>query len=69
MSETTVTAARDHLGRLVDEAMGGGQVVLTRHGRRIAQIVPLPTGAYGTSTCWKPGESGDQLNLEPGSAE
>ena len=64
MSELPVTEARSVLGRLVDEAMGGGEVVLTRHGRRVVQIVALPAEAYQTEQAWKLRENGhEQLEL------
>lgn len=42
MAEISVTAARDQLGELVNRAAySGDRIVLTRHGRAVAALVPL----------------------------
>jgi prevent-host-death family protein len=40
---TTVGAyeAKTHLSRLLEEVEAGGEVVVTKHGRPIARIVPI----------------------------
>ncbi|MCF2528651.1 type II toxin-antitoxin system prevent-host-death family antitoxin [Yinghuangia soli] len=38
--EVPVSEARPRLAELVDEAAGGSVVYLTKHGRRVAAIVP-----------------------------
>lgn len=39
-TEVAVSEARPRLAELVDEAAGGQVIYLTRHGRRVAAIVP-----------------------------
>ena len=41
MSTYTIAQAKDQLSRLVDEAMTGELVTLTRHGERVADITPI----------------------------
>lgn len=42
MAEISVTEARDQLGELVNRATYGEErIVLTRHGRAVAALVPL----------------------------
>ena len=40
MREIQISEAKTHLLRLLDDVERGETVVLTRHGRRIARIVP-----------------------------
>jgi prevent-host-death family protein len=40
----TATAAKAGFLRLLDEAAGGEEIEITRHGRPVARLVP-PTGA------------------------
>ena len=40
MREIHVSEAKTHLLRLLDEVERGETLVLTRHGRRIARIIP-----------------------------
>jgi antitoxin Phd len=41
--------AEDELGRLAAEAEGGEVVYLTRHGRRVAAVVPVAAAVAGTA--------------------
>lgn len=42
MEELAVSRARDHLGDAVNHVQYGGEMVyLTRHGRRVAALVPV----------------------------
>jgi prevent-host-death family protein len=38
--EVNVYAAKTHLSRLIDQANAGEEVVITRHGRPVARLVP-----------------------------
>lgn len=38
--EVNVYAAKTHLSRLIDQVNAGEEVVITRHGRPVARIVP-----------------------------
>ena len=38
--EVQASAAKTHLPRLLDEVERGETIIITRHGRRIARIVP-----------------------------
>lgn len=40
MREIQASDAKTHLPRLLDAVEGGETIVITRHGRRIARIVP-----------------------------
>lgn len=43
MREIQASEAKTHLPRLLDAVEGGETIVITRHGRRIARIVPEQT--------------------------
>lgn len=49
---TTVGAyeAKTHLPRLLDEVARGGTVVITRHGREVARLVPVDAPGQGAAT-------------------
>jgi prevent-host-death family protein len=38
--EVNVYAAKTHLSRLIDQVNAGEEVVITRHGRAVARLVP-----------------------------
>jgi prevent-host-death family protein len=38
--EVNIYAAKTHLSRLIDQANAGEEVVITRHGRPVARLVP-----------------------------
>ena len=38
--EVNIYAAKTHLSRLVDQVNAGEEVVITRHGRPVARLVP-----------------------------
>jgi prevent-host-death family protein len=38
--EINVYAAKTHLSRLIDQANAGEEIVITRHGRPVARLVP-----------------------------
>jgi prevent-host-death family protein len=41
--EVNVYAAKTHLSRLIDQVNAGEEVVITRHGRPVARLVPAQT--------------------------
>ena len=41
--EVNIYAAKSHLSRLIDQVNGGEEVVVTRHGRPVARLVPAET--------------------------
>jgi len=41
MKEVGVYEAKTHLARLLDEVEGGETVTITRHGRPVANLVPV----------------------------
>jgi len=47
MLTMNIKDARACLGKLVDKAEHGETVVITRHGRRSARLVPMPSHAKG----------------------
>lgn len=45
MSTVTAYEAKTHLPRLLREVERGGRIVITRHGKPVAELVPVGTGA------------------------
>lgn len=43
MSEVTIRELRNHGGEVVDRVAAGERVVVTRSGKRVAELRPLPT--------------------------
>jgi prevent-host-death family protein len=41
--EVNVYAAKTHLSRLIDQVNAGEEIVITRHGRPVACLVPVET--------------------------
>jgi prevent-host-death family protein len=41
MSTHSVTAAKNHLSELIDRALRGERVVITRHGRPVVELKPV----------------------------
>jgi len=41
--DVSVYEAKTHLSRLIDQAMAGEEVVITRHGRPVAKLVKTDT--------------------------
>ena len=48
----TATAAKANFLRLLDEAVAGEEIEITRHGRPVARLVP-PTGARSLKGMFK----------------
>jgi prevent-host-death family protein len=42
MAQVSVAEAKDQLSRLIDRAMNGEVVTITRHGKPVAQLTPPP---------------------------
>lgn len=47
MRKVQVSAVKTHISRLLDEVEHGETIVVTRHGRTIARIVPDEDGERG----------------------
>lgn len=47
MHTVGIFEARDHLAALLDEVEAGGEVVITRHGKPVARLVPAGPGFDG----------------------
>jgi prevent-host-death family protein len=45
MSHYGVAEAKNQLTSLIDRAMAGEEVIITRHGKPVAQLRPAPTEA------------------------
>jgi prevent-host-death family protein len=43
MASHSVADAKSHLSSLIDQALGGEEVVITRHGRPVVALRPLDT--------------------------
>jgi prevent-host-death family protein len=43
----SIAQAKDQLSRLVDEAIAGEQVTITRHGKPVAELRPAIAGGAG----------------------
>ncbi|AOO83513.1 type II toxin-antitoxin system Phd/YefM family antitoxin [Bosea vaviloviae] len=41
MKTVNIHAAKTHLSRLVEEAAAGDEIILAKHGKPIARLVPL----------------------------
>lgn len=54
-----LTQASQQLAELVDEAARAGEVVLTRGGKAVAKIIPLPS--HGVSR--RPGSARGQVHM------
>ena len=50
--QVTLAEAKAHLSALITEAEGGGEIVVTRHGRPVARIVGTPRGVSRTAGDW-----------------
>ena len=48
MKTVNLHAAKTHLSRLVDEAVGGGDVVIAKAGRPLVRLVPVAARARRT---------------------
>jgi prevent-host-death family protein len=49
MSEHSITEAGSRLGELIDRALAGEGVVITRNGRPVAELRPLMTAVLPTT--------------------
>ena len=47
MREVGVLTAKTHLSALIDQVENGEEVVITRHGRPVARLVPDTVGSRG----------------------
>ena len=43
MKTVNIQAAKTHLSRLVEDAAAGEEVIIAKHGKPVARIVPLAT--------------------------
>jgi prevent-host-death family protein len=50
MSEHTVTEAESHLSDLIDRALAGEGVVITREGKPVVELKPVQSQAVGPIT-------------------
>lgn len=46
--EINIYAAKTRLSRLIDQVNAGEEVVITRHGRPVARLVPIKAGKQRT---------------------
>jgi prevent-host-death family protein len=49
MAEVTVRDLRNHAGEVVDRVAGGEHIVVTRDGRPVAELRPIPRPAYSSA--------------------
>ncbi|HUI97110.1 MAG TPA: type II toxin-antitoxin system prevent-host-death family antitoxin [Xanthobacteraceae bacterium] len=49
MSTHSVAEAKNHLPDLIDRALNGESIVITRHGRPVAELRPIPKPASKVS--------------------
>jgi prevent-host-death family protein len=49
MSTYSMTQAKDQLSKLIDEATNGEQVIITRHGKPVVELRPVPSAAGRTT--------------------
>lgn len=60
--DVSIAQARNHLPELIRAVENGEQVVITRHGKAVAQITPAPPERRGIQ--W--GAMRDRIKLPPG---
>jgi prevent-host-death family protein len=51
MTSYSIAKAKDNLSKLIDEALAGEEVTITRHGKVVAEIRPAETSVAGR---WSP---------------
>lgn len=51
MSVYSIAKAKDHLSKLIDEALAGEEVTITRHGKPVVELRPTRPAAEGR---WSP---------------
>jgi prevent-host-death family protein len=49
MSTHSIADAKNQLSELIDRAMAGEDVVITRHGRAVVELKPIPAPAHPVS--------------------
>jgi prevent-host-death family protein len=47
MSAYSIAQAKDHLSKLIDEALAGEEVTITRHGKPVAELRPARAAGAG----------------------
>jgi prevent-host-death family protein len=47
MSVYSIAQAKDHLSKLIDEALAGEEVTITRHGKPVVELRPAQAGDAG----------------------
>ena len=47
MSVCSIAQAKDHLSKLIDEALAGEEVTITRHGKPVAELRPARAAGAG----------------------
>jgi prevent-host-death family protein len=53
IKEVGAFEAKTHLSQLLDEVEKGGRIYITRHGKRIAELAPLPAKKKARFGCAK----------------
>jgi prevent-host-death family protein len=53
VKEVGAFEAKTHLSKLLDEVEKGGRIYITRHGKRIAELAPLPVKKKARRGCAK----------------
>jgi prevent-host-death family protein len=53
IKEVGAFEAKTHLSKLLDEVEQGARIYITRHGKRIAELAPLPARKKGRRGCAK----------------
>ncbi len=53
IKEVGAFEAKTHLSQLLDEVEKGGRIYITRHGKRIAELAPLPVKKKAKFGCAK----------------
>ena len=53
VKEVGAFEAKTHLSRLLDEVEKGQSIFITRHGRRVAEVIPVPARKTAKFGCAK----------------
>jgi prevent-host-death family protein len=62
MRTVSVAEAKDRLPELIRAVEAGEKIVITRHGRPVAELAPAPVVRRGV----RPGAMKDRIRLRPG---
>jgi prevent-host-death family protein len=69
MTTYSVAEAKNHLPALIDRAMAGESVVITRHGHPVAELKPIPAPARRVTKADLEWLAARRVKLPPGAED